>query len=245
MVLHQPDLGAARVSTPAPASAAAVRRAPAVRRPSAAAVGGTAAVAGIDLGTAHQRDADALLLDLAQDLAGLSAERGAAADVCGSAVLMTHRAVTAAGAHVALSVELDLDAEQAWDVLHAAPQVRGREAGFFLAGRRSGPDDLADGAADAAASAILRSGGRAVRFPGADALTGVLTVAEVLARSAVDRVAVLAGGTARGDQVVRTRGFVRPTCSDGELVLLVQPAAGGTLVPFEVADPTPCCADHA
>ena len=211
-----------------------------------------AAVVGIDLGTAHQRDADALLLGLADHLADVLADRGDAGaglgvgqGVADGAVLMTHRAVTATGVHVALSVELALGAEQAWDVLHAAPQVRGRDAGVFLAGRRGGPEDLADGAADAAASAILRSGGRAVRFPGVDELTGTLTVADVLERSAIDRVAVLAGGTARAEQVVRTRGFVRPTCGDGELVLLVQPAAGGTLVPFEVADPTPCCADHA
>jgi hypothetical protein len=28
-------------------------------------------------------------------------------------------------------------------------------------------------------------------------------------------------------------------------VLHVQPGAGGTLVPFEVPTPTPCCAAHA
>ncbi|MEU7298253.1 hypothetical protein AB0A76_34535 [Streptomyces exfoliatus] len=30
----------------------------------------------------------------------------------------------------------------------------------------------------------------------------------------------------------------------GELVLAAMPAAGGVLVPFEMPDPTPSCADH-
>ncbi|MFF2732146.1 hypothetical protein ACFVS9_30075 [Streptomyces sp. NPDC058008] len=87
--------------------------------------------------------------------------------------------------------------------------------------------------------------GRAVLYPGAAALTGTLTVAELVARSAIARVRVL--GTAdRPDPATRvvTREFVRPRWQDGELVLAAMPAAGGTLVPFEVPDPTPCCADH-
>ncbi|WP_217142096.1 hypothetical protein [Streptomyces sp. AC627_RSS907] len=87
--------------------------------------------------------------------------------------------------------------------------------------------------------------GRAVLFPGAAALTGTLTVAELLDRSAIDRVRVLGaqGGPDPGARLV-TREFVRPRWEHGELVLAAMPAAGGTLVPFEVPDPTPCCADH-
>ncbi|MFH9618598.1 hypothetical protein [Streptomyces pratensis] len=87
--------------------------------------------------------------------------------------------------------------------------------------------------------------GRAVLYPGAAALTGTLTVAELVGRSAIERVRVL--GTAdRPDPATRlvTREFVRPQWQDGELVLAAMPAVGGTLVPFEVPDPTPCCADH-
>ncbi|MER5553810.1 hypothetical protein ABT001_19425 [Streptomyces sp. NPDC002793] len=87
--------------------------------------------------------------------------------------------------------------------------------------------------------------GRAVLYPGAAALTGTLTVAELVSRSAIERVQVL--GTAdRPDPATRlvTRDFVRPQWRDGELVLAAMPAVGGTLVPFEVPDPTPCCADH-
>ncbi|MCX5413392.1 hypothetical protein [Streptomyces sp. NBC_00059] len=87
--------------------------------------------------------------------------------------------------------------------------------------------------------------GRAVLYPGAAALTGTLTVAELVSRSAIRRVQVL--GTAdRPDPATPlvTREFVRPHWRDGELVLAAMPAVGGTLVPFEVPDPTPCCADH-
>jgi hypothetical protein len=87
--------------------------------------------------------------------------------------------------------------------------------------------------------------GRAVRYPGADALTGTLTVAELLARSAIDRVTVLGTpGEPPPDTLLVTRDHVRPQWQDGRLVLAAMPAAGGTLVPFEDPDPTPCCAGH-
>ncbi|WP_461079579.1 hypothetical protein [Streptomyces deserti] len=87
--------------------------------------------------------------------------------------------------------------------------------------------------------------GRAVLYPGVASLTGTLTVADVLARSAIDRVTVLGAQDrpAPGTRLV-TRGHVRPVWHDGALVLAAMPAAGGALVPFEVPDPTPCCADH-
>ncbi|MDX3746667.1 hypothetical protein [Streptomyces sp. AK08-02] len=87
--------------------------------------------------------------------------------------------------------------------------------------------------------------GRAVLYPGADSLTGTLTVGELLARSAIDRVTVLGTpGQPPSDQRLVTRDHVRPHWHGGQLVLAAMPAVGGTLVPFEVPDPTPCCADH-
>lgn len=87
--------------------------------------------------------------------------------------------------------------------------------------------------------------GRAVLYPGAAALTGTLTVAELVSRSAIGRVQVLGMAEAPGPATrLVTREFVRPQWKDGELVLAAMPAVGGTLVPFEVPDPTPCCADH-
>ncbi|MCX2924552.1 hypothetical protein [Streptomyces sp. NEAU-W12] len=87
--------------------------------------------------------------------------------------------------------------------------------------------------------------GRAVLYPGASALTGTMTVAELLAGSAIDRVTVL-GAPGEPDPGTRmvTRDHVRPQWQGGALVLAAVPAAGGTLVPFEYPDPTPCCADH-
>jgi len=85
---------------------------------------------------------------------------------------------------------------------------------------------------------------RAVTFPGADALVGVVPISFVLANSAIDRILLLGGGPVSGEQELETRDFVRPQWMDGTLTLLVQPARDGRLVPFESPHPTPCCADH-
>lgn len=86
--------------------------------------------------------------------------------------------------------------------------------------------------------------GRAVLFPGAEKLTGVMPVASVLALSAIDRIEILGGGPADPETPLDTGDFVRPQWLDDELVLTVMPAAGGRLVPFETRNPTPCCAAH-
>ena len=86
--------------------------------------------------------------------------------------------------------------------------------------------------------------GRAVLFPGSDLLVGTLSVASIIALSAIDRVDVLGGGPAAGDTLVETGDFVRPHYVGDELVLVTTPAAGGVLVPFERRNPTPCCAGH-
>ncbi|WP_371663359.1 hypothetical protein [Streptomyces sp. NBC_00280] len=87
--------------------------------------------------------------------------------------------------------------------------------------------------------------GRAVVYPGVGSLTGTVTVGELLAGSAIDRVTVLGSpGQTLGDQTLVTHSHVRPQWHGDELVLAAMPAVGGTLVPFEVPDPTPCCADH-
>ncbi|MDY7084236.1 MAG: hypothetical protein SYR96_03950 [Actinomycetota bacterium] len=101
-------------------------------------------------------------------------------------------------------------------------------------------DDLRAGA-DAAAAGKF---GRAVVFPGSSGLTGRLTVAELLERTAIDRVEILGSGAADPGQIVDTRDFVRPQYRGDDLVLVTMPAAGRVLVPFETRDPTPCCADH-
>ena len=98
--------------------------------------------------------------------------------------------------------------------------------------------------AAAAAAAASDPFGRAVLFPGWDALAGVLSVESVLSVSAIDRVEVLGAGPADPGTELDTGGFVRPQYRHGELVLVTTPAAGGRLVPFESRDPTRCCAAH-
>ena len=92
---------------------------------------------------------------------------------------------------------------------------------------------------------VVRSptaGGRAVRFPGSDGLTGVRPLSEVLP---IMRIVLLGGGTVDPASMLDTRDFVRPVwTSEGELVLTTMPAGDGILVPFETRHPTPCCAAH-
>jgi hypothetical protein len=96
----------------------------------------------------------------------------------------------------------------------------------------------------AAADHAAGRAGRAFRYPGLDGLTGTLTVADLLARSAIDAVTVIGGPPAGPDAAVDTRDFVRPQWQDGKLVLVATPAPGGRIAPFEVPNPTPCCAAH-
>ena len=105
------------------------------------------------------------------------------------------------------------------------------------------------GARQALTDSRERDGGRAVRFPGWAQLTGTVPLRQVLASSAIGRISQLGGGLPDPDALLTTRGFVRPRWRSGELVLAVLPAgrnsAGAQLVaPFEVPNPTPCCAQH-
>ena len=107
-----------------------------------------------------------------------------------------------------------------------------------------GRADALTGAWVAVAAAATRASGRLVHYPGQDALMERLTVADVLAASCVQEVVVLGGGVAGPATVIDTRGFVRPRLAAGRVQLLVQPAAGGVLVPLETQRPERCCEDH-
>ena len=92
-----------------------------------------------------------------------------------------------------------------------------------------------------------RRSGRAVRYPGVDDLVGLMPVAEILSRSAIGKVVTMGlPGRPEADPAaqVDTRNFVRPHWIDGVLTLVTMRAAGDRLAPFEVPNPTPCCADH-
>ena len=96
----------------------------------------------------------------------------------------------------------------------------------------------------AADTAAAGGSGRAVLFPGVEKLVGTLTVAEVLASSAIDEITVLGAGAPDPGAFVETGDFVRPQFRAGKLILTTMPAAGDRLVPFESRNPTPCCATH-
>lgn len=187
----------------------------------------TEAVAGLRLATDRERDVDHQLQTVA---AGLGRH--------GVRVtwLTTHRTVTDAGVACTGAVT----AATAADLLTGYLYVVTRElADVVDVVAVDGDDALA-----AAAARRDRSEGRAVWFPGHDGVGDEITVADLLDRTAVDRVEVLGAGAADGRTVVQTRGFLRPRFVAGQLVLHVQPARGGVLVPFETPSPTPCCVDH-
>ena len=195
-------------------------------------------VAGVDLLTESERDADSMLHQAVHRLVELGAADGA--------LLATHWARADDVPHVAMSLEIPgaNDAEALWGLLtDALPgQHWDQHAGRCVGRRRAGPLALQQAAASAADAHLAGASGRAVQFPGVERLTGSVTVRDILRDSAITSVRVLAQGPASPDSVVVTRDFVRPRWSAGQLVLDVQPAAGGTLVPFEVPNPTPCCA---
>jgi hypothetical protein len=99
-------------------------------------------------------------------------------------------------------------------------------------------------AAAAAVDHRARRSGRAVLYPGVELLTGTVPVETLLTKSAIDRVLVIGGPPVTPETPVQTRDFVRPEWRDGLLTLIVTPAGGGGVAPFEVPNPTPCCADH-
>lgn len=156
-------------------------------------------------------------------------------------VAATHWAHLGDRPHVALSLEL-VDAFA--DVLMGPLAELAPRWSLALDGETVGDAALGAAAQEARTAHVQRRRGRLVHFPGVEQLVGTMTVQELLDRSAVDRVRVLTAGEAEPDVRVVTRNHVRPTWLDGELVLLTQPAVGGTVVPFESPSPTACCADH-
>ncbi|MEV0905908.1 hypothetical protein [Streptomyces hokutonensis] len=179
-------------------------------------------VLGVDAGTTTLREADHLIRDLMTTLA-----------LPPGTVACTHLIRTDARRGTAVSLELP-DRESASDVWRHLQES-------------SAPQGDQEAAAQAAAEHTARRSGRAVLFPGAEHLTGTVTVADLLELTAIDRVIVV--GATSGElpaptTPVHTQEHVRPEWRDGELVLALVPAVGNTLAPFEVPNPTPCCADH-
>jgi len=108
-----------------------------------------------------------------------------------------------------------------------------------------GPPELRDGLEAAVVAHRSQTAGRVVVFPGDHVLLGTVSVADVTLWSGIDRVEMVTGEPVDAGIPLVTRDFLRPRWDAGALVLHVQTAVGGTVVPFETPFPTPCCADHA
>ncbi|ADI05044.1 hypothetical protein SBI_01923 [Streptomyces bingchenggensis BCW-1] len=201
-------------------------------------VPGVLSLIGVDAGSANLREADHLIHDLLDHLA-----------LTPGTVACTHliRTDERRGTAVSLALPDAATAEAVWERI-AGWQSPG--VGAALGERSYGAKQAARTAALAAAEHARRSGGRAVVYPGAERLTGTVTVADLLVLTAIDEVTVVGAPMADGQgpdpaMPVLTRDHVRPEWRDGRLTLALAPAAGGALAPFEVPNPTPCCADHA
>ncbi|WDV49455.1 hypothetical protein PV963_03165 [Streptomyces coeruleorubidus] len=201
-------------------------------------VPGIHTVIGLDAGIANLRDADHLIHHLMGSL-GLPS----------GTIACTHLIRTDAHRGTAVSLALpDTDvAEVTWARL---AELAGPTVSAVLGEREYGPHQAARTAALAATEHARRQGGRAVVYPGADRLTGIVTVTDVLGLTAIDRITVVGQPSTDGQgpdpaTPVLTRDHVRPEWRDGQLTLALVPAPGGALAPFEVPNPTPCCADHA
>ena len=99
-------------------------------------------------------------------------------------------------------------------------------------------------AADVAGEHEARRSGRAVLYPGVDALVGTVTVGHVLTRSGIERVSVLGGPPPGIDVLIDTRDFVRPQWKDGRLTLIATPGSGDHIAPFEFPNPKACGGGH-
>jgi hypothetical protein len=124
--------------------------------------------------------------------------------------------------------------------------VRELDGSVRLTGLPTVAPELTEAAAHAADEHAAQRSGRAVLFPGVERLVGTITVGDLLATSAIERITVLGGDPdPPPDTLIDTRDFVRPQWLDAKLTLVTAPAGPGRLAPFEVPNPTPCCADHS
>ncbi|MEU6140848.1 hypothetical protein ABZ848_10860 [Streptomyces sp. NPDC047081] len=191
---------------------------------------GVRSVIGVDAGTVSLREADHLVHRLADEL-GLPAGTFA----CTHLIREGERRGTA----VSFALPDRAAAERAWPRLVALGEP---ELGAVLEDRRHG---RVGGARVAAEEHVGRHGGRAVIYPGVEHLTGTVALSEVLGLTAVDEVVVVGRSSVPDHETpVLTRDHVRPEWRAGRLTLALVPAVGETLAPFEVPNPTPCCADH-
>ncbi|MGQ4430659.1 MULTISPECIES: hypothetical protein [unclassified Streptomyces] len=190
---------------------------------------GVHSVIGVDAGTTTLREADHLIRDLSTTLA-----------LPPDTVACTHLIRTETRRGTAVSLALPEDGERLEDIWRHLTEM---DLAAALGERSHGP---AEAAACAAAEHAARRSGRAVLYAGADRLTGTVMVADLLNSTAIDQLRVVGAPLTTPDPAtpILTQDHVRPEWHEGRLILAVVPAVGNTLAPFEVPNPTPCCADH-
>jgi len=132
------------------------------------------------------------------------------------------------------------DAEHGWDEV-GTPDLTWA-ATVFVPAAVFGRGEVAVVAA--ARADLLPEGARLFRFPGSGALPEELTVAALVAGTAIEEVVALGNAPVVDDQLLRTQRFLRPVVTRGRVRLQVRPGAGATLLGFEQPNPVPCCADH-
>jgi len=192
-------------------------------------------IAGLDAMAVSERAAEHMLSEV------LAALRPVGGDQITTA---THRVQVFHTAHVAMSIAIPTIAGEP-GIFELLRDMLGKHAAgaVWTDGAGAGPAQLQASTRQAATAHRDRTSGRVVQFPGSHTLTGTVPFGQVLA-TAIDRLEPLGGDQPAPDSVLVTRDFVRPRWQGGELVLHIQPAVGGTWVPFETPNPTPCCAVH-
>jgi hypothetical protein len=190
---------------------------------------GVHSVIGVDAGTTTLREADHLIRDLSTTLA-----------IPPGTVACTHLIRTETRRGTAVSLALPEVGERLEDIWRRLTEM---DLAATLGDRSHGP---AEAAAFAAAEHAARRSGRAVLYAGVARLTGTVTVADLLNSTAIDQLRVVGAPltTPNPTTSILTQDHVRPEWHEGRLILAVVPAVGNTLAPFEVPNPTPCCADH-
>ena len=190
---------------------------------------GVHSVIGVDAGTTTLREADHLIRDLSTTLA-----------LPPGTVACTHLIRTETRRGTAISLALPEVGERLEEIWRHLSEM---DLAATLGDRSHGP---AEAAAFAAAEHAARRSGRAVLYAGVDRLTGTVTVADLLNSTAIDQLRVVGAPltTPAPTTPILTQDHVRPEWHEGRLILAVVPAVGNTLAPFEVPNPTPCCADH-
>jgi hypothetical protein len=161
--------------------------------------------------------------------------------VPGPVVACTHVVSGGDRPHLAVSVSIPVDFDPATLTHEVGSAILRPGAAEPVV---AGPSQLVRGAYVAAVETALGTAGRLVRFPGQENAHGILTAAELRTHCGIDQVEALGGLPVDDTTLVDTRDYIRPIRRNGEVTLLVQPAAGGLLIPFEVEHQQKCCADH-